>query len=285
MDSTRVQEFARRYPERFFQSYIAEQSMVGTALGLAACGKIPFVTTFACFMTRAADFIRMAGHSRPAHLVFCGSHAGISVGADGPSQMGLEDLALFRAVNGSTVLYPSDAVSAERLAEQAAVIDGIVYLRSTRAPTPVIYERNETFAVGGSKTLRSSHEDCCTIVAAGITVHEALSAHESLARRGIHARVIDAYSIKPLDKATLDRAAMETGHLVVVEDHWIDGGLGDAVAAAVGPHADVRRLAIRSEPHSGNTEELLDRYGISRGAIVQAIVELVEPRLHEPVRS
>ena len=277
-DSTRTAAFAKAFPDRFFEGYIAEQNMVGAALGLAASGKIPFAVTFACFLTRAADFIRMAGHSRPDHLVLCGSHAGISIGEDGPSQMGLEDLALFRAMNASTVLYPSDAVSAERLTGVAAQAKGIVYLRTTRPKTPVIYESAEEFEVGGSKTLRSSADDRATIVAAGITVHEALAAHDELARAGVPTRVIDAYSVKPLDVATLARAARETGRVVVVEDHWADGGLGDAVAAAIDSGAEVRRLAVRDEPRSGSPDALLDRYGISRRAIEQAVREMAAAR-------
>ena len=203
-NSTYTKLFAERIPERFFQGYIAEQNMVGTALGLAVNGKIPFAASFACFLTRAADFLRMAGHSRPPHLVICGSHAGVSIGEDGPSQMGLEDLALFRTVFDSTVLYPCDAVSAERLTELAAATPGIVYIRTTRPKTPVIYPNDETFVVGGSKTLRHSAQDVITLVAAGITVREALLAHEALLKKGIASRVIDAYSVKPLDVATPD---------------------------------------------------------------------------------
>jgi transketolase len=188
--------------------------------------------------------------------------------------MGLEDLALFRAMSGSTVLYPSDAVSAERLTEGAAQATGIVYLRTTRPKTPVIYSNDEQFPVGGSKTLRASAEDRATIVGAGITVHEALAAHERLGRAGVKTRVIDAYSVKPLDVDALERAASETGHIVVVEDHWVDGGLGDAVAAVVGTRAEVRRLAVRKEPRSGSTDALLDRYGISHRAIEEAVQEM-----------
>ncbi|MDD5247797.1 MAG: transketolase [Rhodocyclaceae bacterium] len=276
-ESTHAQAFAEAYPERFFECAIAEQNMVGTGLGLAASGKLPFVSTFACFLTRAADFIRMAGHSRPPQLVFCGSHAGVSIGADGPSQMGLEDLALFRAVHGSTILYPCDAVSAERLTEVAARTSGIVYLRTSRPKMAMIYDNGETFAVGGSKTLRASARDAFTIVAAGITVHEALAAHDSLKRKGIVTRVIDAYSVKPIDADTLARAARETRALFVVEDHWIDAGLGDAVAAAVaslGAVAPVHRLGIADEPRSGTQEELLERYGISRHAIERKVMEI-----------
>lgn len=272
-NSTYTEFFARSYPKRFFQSYIAEQNLVGTALGLAVSGKIPVAASFACFLSRAYDFIRMAGHSRPPHLVFCGSHAGVSIGEDGPSQMGLEDLAMFRALAGSTVLYPCDAVSAERLTELAVKTPGIVYLRTTRPSTPVIYSEDEDFPIGGSKALRSGGDDRFTVVAAGITVHEALAAHDSLKQRGISVRVIDAYSVKPLDVATLEQAARETQGVVVVEDHWRDGGLGDAVAAALNSTVPVHRLAVSKEPRSGTMEELLDRHGISRRAIEEKILE------------
>ncbi len=276
-NSTRSDLFAEAFPERFFECWIAEQNMVGTALGLAASGKTPFVSTFACFLTRASDFIRMAGHSRPRHLVFCGSHAGVSIGEDGPSQMGLEDLAMFRALAHSTVLYPCDAVSTERLAEQAARTDGIVYLRTTRGKTPVIYRNDEAFPVGGSKVLRASAHDQCTVVAAGITVHEALAAHDELKRQGIALRVIDAYSVKPLDVATLVKASAETRGIVVVEDHWADGGLGDAVARAHDWPVPLRFLAITSEPRSGTPQALLERHGISRHAIVRQVLDLLNP--------
>ena len=271
-NSTRTEYFAEAYPERFFESYIAEQNMAGTALGLSASGKVPVAASFACFLSRAYDFIRMAGHSRPEHLVFCGSHAGIAIGEDGPSQMGLEDIAMFRAVYGSKVLYPCDAVSAERLTEQAVLGEGINYLRTTRSKTPVIYDADEAFPIGGSKTLRSSDHDALTIVAAGITVHEALAAYEDLKAHGVMARVIDAYSVKPLDAAAITRAAEETGRVVVVEDHWIDGGLGEAVAAVVNGRARVQRLAVTEEPRSGRPEELLERYGISRHAIERCVM-------------
>lgn len=273
-ESTRTKEFADAYPERFFECYIAEQNMAGAALGLAVSGKLAFASSFACFLSRAFDFIRMAGHSRPPRLVFCGSHAGVSIGQDGPSQMGLEDLAMFRAVHGTTVLYPCDAVSAERLTEEAARTPGIVYLRTTRAKTPVIYGNDERFPPGGSKTLRATRRDTFTLVAAGITVHEALAAHEALLAKGIVTRVIDAYSVKPLDIDTLVKAARDTRALIVVEDHWVEGGLGDAVAAVIGPLAPVLHLGIKDEPRSGPEGELLERYGISRGAIERTILQL-----------
>jgi transketolase len=273
-NSTGLDAFAAKFPKRFFESFIAEQNMVGVALGLGVSGKIPYAATFACFLTRAFDFIRMAQYSRPPHLVLCGSHAGVSIGEDGPSQMGLEDIAMFRALISSTVLYPADAVSAERLTEAAANERGIVYIRTTRPKTPVIYANHDAFPVGGSKVLRSSTQDRLAIVAAGITVHEALKAHGRLAERGIKTRVIDAYSIKPLDTATLLTAARETRAIVVVEDHAIDGGLGDAVAGAIGSNAPVHRLGIRQIPHSGKGEELLDRYGISSRAIEERALQI-----------
>ncbi|QBQ55695.1 transketolase [Nitrosococcus wardiae] len=274
-NSTRTEYFSEEYPNRFFESYIAEQNMVGTALGLAVCGKISCAASFACFLTRAYDFIRMAGHSRPPHLIFCGSHAGVSIGEDGPSQMGLEDLAMFRAVSGSTVLYPCDGVSAERLTAQATQTQGIVYIRTTRPKTPVIYTTDEKFPIGGSKILRTSKEDKFTLVTAGITVHEALAAYDRLKQKGISTRIIDSYSVKPLDVETLSKAAHETQALFVIEDHWIEGGLGDAVAAAVNSPTPVYRLAITEEPRSGKSEELLERYGISQKAITQKILEFM----------
>jgi transketolase len=273
-NSTGLEAFATKYPERFFESFIAEQNMIGVSLGLAASGKIPYAVTFACFLTRAYDFIRMAQYSRPAHLVLCGSHAGVSIGEDGPSQMGLEDIAMFRGLIDCSVVYPSDAVSTERLTAAAARTQGIVYIRTTRPKTAVIYSNAEEFPIGGSKVLRSSTHDRFTVVAAGITVHEALAAYEALKERGITIRVIDAYSVKPLDAGTLSAAARETACLIVVEDHAIDGGLGDAVAATVGGIAPVHRLGIRKLPRSGTSAELLDRFGISRRAIEQHVSQL-----------
>ncbi|BAU49760.1 transaldolase [Sulfurifustis variabilis] len=275
-NSTYTEHFERAYPDRFFQGHIAEQNLTGVALGLAAMGKRPHVSSFACFLTRAFDFIRMAGHSAPKHLVFNGSHAGVSIGEDGPSQMGLEDLAMFRAVAGSTVLYPADAVSAERLTEAAMQTEGIVYIRTTRAKTPVLYGDDEPFPVGGAKVLRESAGDRLTVVAAGITLHEALAAQEKLQRQGIPLRVIDAYSVKPLDAETLRRAARQTGGIVVVEDHWRAGGLGEAVASALaGIGIAFRHLAVDGEPRSGKPSEMLDRHGISGHAIETAVREML----------
>jgi transketolase len=275
-DSTREEFFARSHPDRFVECYIAEQNMAGVALGLASSGKLPFAGSFACFLTRAADFIRMAGHTRPPHLVFTGSHAGVATGEDGPSQMGLEDLALFRAVLGSTVLYPSDAVSAERLTEQAAKTPGIVYLRTTRPETAILYDNDESFPIGGSKVLRSTERDQLTIVAAGITVHEALEAFDILRGRGVGVRVIDAYSVKPIDERKLRESAQQTRGVLVVEDHVYEGGLGDAVSMALAGLAPIRRLAVGFEPRSGRMEDLLELHGISRRAIVDAALEMVQ---------
>ena len=271
-NSTFSDRFEKAFPERFYQMFIAEQVMVGAAMGLAARGAIPFPSTFACFLYRAADFVRMAGISF-SNMKLAGSHAGVSIGEDGPSQMALEDLAMFRTVPGSTVLYPCDAVSGERMVALAAATEGLCYIRTSRPKTPVIYPNDEVFEVGGSKTLRSSAKDVATVVAAGVTVFEALAAHERLAAEGIAIRVIDAYSIKPIDAKTLTAAARETGgRLITVEDHYAQGGLGDAAAEAVaGAGITVERLAVREIPRSGQPEELLDRYGISAQAIVEAV--------------
>jgi transketolase len=267
-NSTFAEKFKNAFPDRFVECFIAEQNMAGAALGLAVEGKIPFASTFACFLSRAFDQIRMAGISRPKHLVFAGSHVGVSIGEDGASQMGLEDLAMFRSIPGSTVFYPSDGVSAERLTVLAAQTEGIVYLRTSRPKTPVIYSASEKFAAGGSKVLRSSPKDAATVVAAGVTVFEALKACDLLAQDGIAIRVIDAYSVKPLDEASLRKAAAETGKLVTVEDHYPAGGLGEAVAAlGLAP----RILAVREVPRSGRPEELLAWAGLSADAIVRAV--------------
>jgi transketolase len=270
--SERAKEAA---PERFAEGYIAEQNMVGAALGMASEGKIAFASTFACFLTRAYDFIRMAAYSKPPHLVLVGSHSGVSIGEDGPSQMALEDLAMMRAIAGATVLYPSDAVSAERIVETAARTPGIVYIRTSRPKTKVLYPNEERFPAGGSKTLRSSASDRATVVAAGVTVHEALLAHEELAKEGIAIRVIDLYSVKPIDEAALLKAAAETKGIVSVEDHSACGGIGDAVAAAVSGRARVVVLGVREIPRSGKPAELMKAHGLSKDAIVSAVKRLL----------
>jgi transketolase len=242
---------------------------------MAARGMIPFVSTFAAFLTRAFDQIRMAGVSR-ANIKFCGSHSGVSIGEDGPSQMGLEDLAMFRPIPGSVILYPCDGVSTERLVAEAAGIRAICYIRTTRPKTPVLYANDEPFPVGGSKVLRRSEEDRGTVIGAGITVHEALKAAETLASEGIRIRVIDAYTVKPVDRTTLLESAKQTGgNLIVVEDHYEEGGLGDAVLNAVGNAARVVKLAVREIPRSGPPETLLDAYGISSRYIVRAVKNLL----------
>ncbi|MBK5969135.1 MULTISPECIES: transketolase [Thiorhodovibrio] len=272
--STKTQAFAAQHPDRFIDAGIAEQNMIGTALGLAVSGKRPCVSSFAAFLSRGYDFLRMAAHSRPPHLLVVGSHAGVSIGEDGASQMGLEDIAMFRALDGATVLYPSDAVSAERLTEQALEQPGLTYLRTTRGKTPVLYESEEAFPIGGSKTLIASDQDRLTLVAAGVAVSEALDAHVQLLESGVPTRVIDAYSIEPLDVETLLRAGRETGGLLVVEDHHLNGGLGDAVAARVGRETRVFRLGVTGEPHSGTPAQLRQRHRLSGKAIERAALAM-----------
>jgi transketolase len=276
-NSTFSEKFLEAFPNRFFESFIAEQNMVGMAVGLQARGKIPFASAFACFFTRAFDQIRMAAISQ-ANLKLCGSHSGVSIGEDGPSQMGLEDLAMMRTVPGSVVLYPCDAVSAERMIEMAARYQGIVYIRTSRPKTSVIYSTDEPFTIGGCKVVRSSPNDQLTIVAAGVTLHEALKAHDELQRDKIWVRVIDLYSVKPVDRETLLKAASETNNLIItVEDHYAEGGLGDAVLSAVGPVGmRVHKLAVRELPRSGKPQELLDAYGISARALISEVKKLMQ---------
>jgi transketolase len=274
-NSTMAEIFKKAYPERFFEMYIAEQNMVGMGLGLARRGKIPFVSTFAAFFSRAFDQIRMSQYS-DADLKFVGSHAGVSIGEDGPSQMGLEDLAMFRAVLSSVVLYPCDAVSTEKLVEAMVRQQGIAYLRTTRKATPILYGPEEKFVIGGSKVLHSSDQDRATVITAGITVFEALAAYEELQKEGISLRVIDLYSIKPLDLATLRDAARVTKILITVEDHYPEGGLGEAVLSALADSPyPVHSLAVRRKPKSGKPGELLDYEEISAGAIVRKVKELM----------
>ncbi|WP_330281789.1 transketolase [Streptomyces sp. NBC_00588] len=277
-DSTRAEFFAKEHPERYFECYIAEQQMVATAVGLATRGWVPYAATFAAFLTRAYDFVRMAAVSG-AGLNLVGSHAGVAIGQDGPSQMGLEDLAMMRSVHGSTVLYPCDANQTARLVAAMADCEGIRYLRTSRGESTVIYGPDEEFTVGGSKVLRSSPDDRLTLVAAGVTVPEALAAAEALERDGIRARVIDLYSVKPVDRDTLRRAAEETGCLVTVEDHHEEGGIGDAVLDAFldgRPVPRLVRLAVRTMPGSASPEEQLRAAGIDAEAIAAAGKLLVE---------
>ena len=273
-NSTFSETFERQHPERFYQTYIAEQVMLGAAVGLASRGAIPFPSSFACFLTRASDFIRMAGIGpTAANIKLAGSHAGISIGEDGPSQMALEDLAMMRGVPGCAVLYPCDAVSSERLVAVAAAHEGMVYIRTSRPKTEVIYPNGEHFPIGGSKTLHQSDGDVATVVAAGITVFEARKAYSMLQQDGIAVRVIDAYCLQPIDAATLVRAGLQTGRrIITVEDHYAAGGLGDAVSDAVAADGiTVQRLAVREAPRSGKPAELLDRYGISAACIAAAV--------------
>jgi transketolase len=273
-NSTYADRFAKAFPERFVETWIAEQLLVGVAQGLSTRGQVPFASTFAAFLSRAHDQLRMAAVSR-ANLRLCGSHAGVSIGEDGPSQMALEDLALFRALHGSTVLYPADAVSAAHLVVAMADREGIGYLRTTREKTPVLYDIEDEFPIGGSKTLRSSGHDLATIVAAGITVREALAAADALARERIHVRVIDCYSLKPIDGDTLRLCADETGHLVVVEDHRPEGGLGEAVLSALSADGGLpprfTHLAVRELPSSATPEEQLDIHHLSAPHISAAV--------------
>jgi transketolase len=274
-NSTFAGIFKEAYPERFFEMFIAEQNMVGTALGLSRRGKIPFISTFAAFFTRAFDQIRMCQYSDP-NIKFSGSHAGVSIGEDGPSQMGLEDIAMFRSVLNSVVLYPSDAVSTEKLVEEAAKYYGIVYLRTTRKDTPILYKNNEDFPIGGCKVLRKSDNDHLTIIAAGITLHEALNAYNELRKEGIFARVIDLYSIKPLDQATIHEAGQATKAIITVEDHFAEGGIGEAVRTALGAiAAPVYSLAVRKMPKSGKPGELLDYEEISASSIIKQVREII----------
>jgi transketolase len=275
-NSTYAELFKKADPERYFEMFIAEQQMVAAAVGLSVRGRIAFASTFAAFLTRAYDFIRMAAVSR-ANVRLCGSHAGVSIGEDGPSQMGLEDLAMMRTVHGSTVLYPCCANQTVKLVSTMADCSGVVYLRTTRQATPVLYDATESFPIGGSKVLRRTGSDRAAIFAAGITVHEALEAHRRLAKRGVPTLVVDVYSVKPIDAATVREAALAAGgNVVVVEDHWAEGGLGDAIRECLGREdpiaARVTHLAVRSMPASGTPAELLAAAGIDANAIVEAVL-------------
>ena len=277
-NSTYAEIFRDAHPDRYFEMFIAEQQMVAAAVGIQVRGWKPFASTFAAFFTRAYDFVRMAAISR-ANIKLCGSHAGVSIGEDGPSQMALEDLAAFRALHSSTVLYPCDGNQTAKLVEAMVDLDGIAFLRTTRADTPVIYEAGEDFPVGGAKVVRSSDDDEVTLIGAGITLHEALKAADSLAGEGVSARVIDLYSVKPVDAETLRAAAEATGgRFVVAEDHWPEGGLGEAVLSAFSESDEsprVAHLAVREMPGSGKPAELLAAAGIDAEHIAAAARKLV----------
>src|SRR5579862_2962704 len=271
-NSTYSEKFMKKYPARFTECYIAEQNMVGVATGFGARGKVPFASTFATFFSRTFDQIRVAGISQ-ANLKLAGSHVGVSIGEDGPSQMGLEDMAMMRAVAGSTVLYPSDALSAEKLMDQMAAHKGVCFLRTSRPKTEILYGNDEQFPIGGAKVLRQGAGDKATVVGAGVTLYEALKAADALKNDGIGITVIDCYSVKPLAKDAILSAAQKTNNLVItVEDHYAEGGLGDAVAGELSSSGvKVHKLAVRELPHSGKPEELLAKYGIDANAIVQAV--------------
>ena len=282
-NSTFAEIFAKAHPDRYFEMYIAEQQMLAAAVGLSARGWNPFASSFAAFFSRAYDFIRMAAISR-VDLRLAGSHAGISIGEDGPSQMALEDIAALRAIHSSVVLHPCDANQTAKLVAEMADTKGIVFLRTLRPNTPVIYDADEKFEIGGSRLLRSSVTDDVTIVGAGITVHEALKAAETLADEDIGARVIALYSIKPIDVEALRTAAETTGRIITVEDHFPEGGVGDAVLAALaeaGAEARVVKLAVTGMPHSGKPEELLSAFGIDAEHIAEAARQLVR----EPIAA
>jgi transketolase len=271
-NSTFSEKFEQQHPDRFYQSFIAEQVMIGASMGLASRGAIPFPSTFAAFLTRAYDFIRMAAISN-LNIKMAGSHAGVSIGEDGPSQMALEDLAMMRAEPNMAVLYPCDAVSTEKLVERMAYHPGPAYMRTSRPKTPVIYGPDEDFSVGGLKVVRESSNDAATVVGGGVTVFEALKAYDELKEQGVSIRVIDLYSLQPIDAATLVRCARETrGQVITVEDHYAGGGIGDAVASAIASEGfTVRRLAVGTIPRSGTPDQLLDHYGISARHIAAAV--------------
>ncbi len=274
-NSTYADRFFASFPGRSFQSFIAEQNIVGMAMGLAARGFLPFVATFAAFLTRAHDQVRMAAYSF-SNVKFCGSHVGVSIGEDGPSQMGLEDLAMFLPIPDCLVLYPSDAVCAEKCVREAARYRGLVYIRTTRPATPILYPADEEFPAGGAKVLRQSDNDAVTVIGAGITVHEALKAYEQLKKEGINIRVVDAYSVKPIDRETIVGSVAATGgRVVVAEDHFEQGGLGTAVALVLPDKKFWKHLCVRELPRSGRPEELLARYEIDAGAIVRAVKSLL----------
>lgn len=279
-NSTYAERFFEAFPGRSIEAFIAEQNMVSVAAGLAAQGAVPFVSTFACFLTRAADQVRMAGISR-SNVKLCGSHAGVSIGEDGPSQMGLEDLAQLRTVPGAVVLYPADGAATDACVQLAAGYTGVVYIRTTRMKTPAVYGADEAFTIGGAKVVRAHPGDRLTIVGAGITLHEALAAADELGSRGIPVRVVDLYCVKPVDRTTLLDAARATGGaLMTVEDHYAEGGLGAAVAEALSDTGIVvHRLAVRELPRSGPPRQLLERYGIGRGAIVRVAGEILSGAL------
>jgi len=274
-NSTYTEDFFKAFPKRSFQSYIAEQNMVGMSIGMSAKGYLPFLATFSAFLTRAHDQIRMSAYSF-SNIKFAGSHSGVSIGADGPSQMGLEDLGIFRPIPGCAVLYPSDAYSTEACVESMAKYKGLAYIRTARPATPLIYSKDDKFPIGGSKVLKKSKNDVATVIGAGLTVHEALKAYDELKEEKISVRIIDAYSVEPIDKDNISKEVEKAGKkVVVVEDHFQNGGLGDAVAQALSGKAEIVHLAVKDLPRSGKPEELLDKYGIDANHIKKAVKALI----------
>jgi len=273
-NSTYAKIFGDNFPERFFEMFIAEQNMVGAALGLSLRGKIPFISTFAAFFSRAFDQIRMSQYSN-TNIKFCGSHSGVSIGPDGASQMGLEDIAMFRTLIGCSVFYPCDAVSTEALVRLSASFKGNSYIRTTRMGTPVVYTNKESFKIGGSKVLREDTSDVIAVCAAGITLHEALKAYEELLKENIHIKIIDTYSIKPIDEKTIRDASLKSKAVITVEDHFPEGGLGEAVCSIEGLDCPVYIMAVRKMPRSGSPDQLLNYESISKEAIIKKVREVV----------
>jgi len=275
-NSTYSDKFLKAYPDRFFEGFIAEQNMISTAAGLASRGKVPFASSFAVFLSRGFDQVRMAGISQ-SNIKLCGSHVGVSIGEDGPSQMGLEDLALYRSIPNSVVFYPSDGVSAENAVRLAAEHKGMVYIRTSRPKGPVVYGNDENFEIGKAKVVRRSGQDALTIVGGGVTLLEALKAADLLAGEGVQVRVVDLFTVNPIDKQTLAQNAHETHNLILtVEDHYPEGGIGEAVTAAVaGEGIRVHSLTVHGVPRSGSPEALMDKFGIDAKAIVSKVKELL----------
>lgn len=269
-NSTYAKIFGDNFPKKFFEMFIAEQNMVGAALGLSLRGKIPFISTFAAFFSRAFDQIRMSQYSN-TNIKFSGSHSGVSIGPDGASQMGLEDIAMFRTLIGCSVFYPCDAVSTEALVRLSASFKGNSYIRTTRMDTPVVYSNKESFKIGGSKVLREDKSDIITVCAAGITLHEALKAYEELLKENIHIKIIDTYSIKPIDEKTIRDASLKSKAVITVEDHFPEGGLGEAVCSIEGINCPVYIMAVRKMPRSGTPDQLLNYESISKEAIIEKV--------------
>ncbi|MFC1755759.1 transketolase family protein, partial [Thermoproteota archaeon] len=277
-NSTKTEQFFKKFPKRSFESFIAEQNMLGMTMGLAASGLCAFTSTFAAFLARAHDYIRMAIYSG-SNIKICGSHAGISIGEDGASQMGLEDISMFLSVPDSLILYPSDAVSAEHCVKEMARHKGISYLRTTRAKTPVIYDNDEKFPIGGLKVVKQSKRDCVLVIGAGITLHEAIKAHDKLSKKRVKIRVIDLYSVQPIDARSLRRHAEECrDRVVIVEDHYF-GGIGSVVRTALGnTEARIEHLYVKDIPRSGKPDQLLKKYKIDSSAIIRAVKKLKKSR-------